>query len=107
MRLDRKARKHENNVQKLDNIITENRTELSKTMNELENLHKSELEAKLMEAEFANEIWEREQDLEFDKIILEKMQLRKVQEKIALLEDLQMDRLSSLEAVEDERERRR
>ena len=39
-------------------------------MNELENLHKSELEAKLMEAEFANEIWEREQDLEFDKIIL-------------------------------------
>jgi len=49
---------------------------------ELDSLHKSELEAKLMEAQFQKEIWELEQDVQLDKIILEKMELKKVQERI-------------------------
>ena len=35
-----------------------------------------------MEAQFQKEIWELEQDVQLDKIILEKMELKKVQERI-------------------------
>jgi hypothetical protein len=39
-----------------------------------------------MEAEFEKEIWELERDVQLDKIILEKMELQKVQDRIKNLE---------------------
>lgn len=86
VKLDRKATQHEANIKTLDSVISSNRDIITTTVTELEKLHQSELEAKLMEAEFEKEIWELERDVQLDKIILEKMELQKVQDRIKILE---------------------
>jgi len=107
VKLDKKASSLENKLKSLDTEIKENRAAQQETHQLLGNMHESSLKVMLMEAEFDKEVWDIEQDYALDDVVLKKMERDKVQEQLKLLEELQMDKLAALEAVEEERKRRK
>ena len=64
-------------------------------------------EGAALEIEFDRQVWEIERDYLLDDLVLKRMELDKVKNKGILLGDLQMERLAAVDAIEEERDRRR
>lgn len=105
--LDRKAESLEDTLKNLDKEITENREKQQSNHETLGKMQKDELDVLLMEAKFDAEVHEVERDYALDEIVLRKMELDRIRQRAQLLEELQMDRLAALEAVDEERVRRK
>ncbi|GMH97431.1 hypothetical protein TrVE_jg3231 [Triparma verrucosa] len=105
--LDRKAESLEDTLKNLDKEITDNRQKQQSNHETLGKMQVEELSVLLMEAKFDAEVHEVERDYALDEIVLRKMELDRIRQRAQLLEELQMDRLAALEAVDEERVRRK
>ena len=106
VRLDNKATDFAERIKELDKVIKEERSKQTRLREKVLEQQRIVTMERKGDLELDKEVFDLEIDFKVENLAMHKLEASKIREKIELLEDLQMLKVSAVSAIEKERERR-